>query len=127
MVVIKGILTLKAVGRGIMMEEILTCILNNNSIIIDIIGIITAIFPLLLGVAIIIRFIVNMQSTLLYKIFKFPKNIYEYKHIKNILKVLGYICIQLFLFFIIITFTMLYYFIYYGMFLPKIYGVETLL
>lgn len=109
------------------MERILMYILNNNSIVINITGIITATFPLALLVAIIIRFINNMQSTLLYRIFKFPKNIYEYKHIKNILKVLGYICIQLFLFFIIITFTMFYYLIYYGMFLPKIYGAETLL
>lgn len=106
------------------MTKILINLSNTNSFIVNLTGIITAALPISLLLAIIIRFVTNMESTFIYRVFKFPKDIREYKKIKNILKVLVYVCIQLFLFGVICYMIMFYYFIYYGIFLPRLYGVE---
>ena len=106
------------------MESILINLTSADSIIIPLTGIITAALPIFLLLAIIIRFVTNMESTFIYRAFKFPKDIKKYKEMKNILKVLSYTCIQLFLFGVICHAMMFYYLIYYGIFLPRLYGVN---
>lgn len=110
-----------------MMKKILINISSTNSFIVNLTGIITAVLPIFLVLAIIIRFVTNMESTLLYKVFKFPKDIREYNRIKNVLKVLSYTCIQFILFGVIFYTMMFYYLIYYGIFLPRLYGIEIYL
>ncbi|MBU5676806.1 hypothetical protein KQI88_10285 [Alkaliphilus sp. MSJ-5] len=109
------------------MENILRSISSSDSFIIDLTGIVTAIFPISVLLTIIIRYIKNIERTLIYKTFKFPSNIQEYRDIRNILKVLTYIIIQISLFGFI-TYTIVYYYlIYYGIFLPRMYGIKTFL
>lgn len=106
------------------MRNILISLSSSDSMIVSFIGIFTLLFPMILVVAFIGLFSKNKGLRLIYKIFKFPKDVKEYKKIKNVLKVLGFSIIQLFIFFAILYMMILYYLIYYGVFLPRIYGVE---
>lgn len=98
--------------------------LSSSDYIVSLTGVVTAILPMILVTVFIVYFIHNMESKLIYKIFKFPKDLREYKKIKNILKVLGFTIIQLFILVVILYMMILYYLIYYGIFLPRLYGVE---
>lgn len=109
------------------MRNILFNLLNPDSKIINLIGEITFIFPTVLFLGFIVHYLENIESRRIYKFFKLPQNIKEYKKIKNISKALVVIIIQISMFSLILLILVLYYLIYYGIYLPRFFGVQSIL